>query len=66
MLHLDFRSCVEEVMAAEMLSFGSSSIITRFYTRGEIIVVAVVVEIEVVVVIVVVVEVMVVIGEQMQ
>jgi hypothetical protein len=56
MLHLDFRSCVEEVMAAEMLSFGSSSIITRFYTRGVKVVVAVVVEVVIVVVI----------GEQMQ
>ena len=31
MLHLDFRSCVDDVMAAETLFFGSSSMITRFY-----------------------------------
>jgi hypothetical protein len=30
MLHLDFLSCVDDVMAAETLFFGSSSMITRF------------------------------------
>ena len=30
MLHRDFLSCVEEVMAAETLFFGSSSMMTRF------------------------------------
>ena len=51
MLHLDFRSCVEEVMAAEMLSFGSSSIITRFYARVVVVVVVIVVVIVEVVVV---------------
>ncbi len=64
MLHLDFRSCVEEVMAAEMLSFGSSYIITRFYK--EVVVAIRVVEVIIEVVVEIIVVVVVVIGEQIQ
>jgi hypothetical protein len=32
-LHLDFLSCVEDVIAADTLSFESNSMITRFYMK---------------------------------
>lgn len=34
MLHLDFLSCVDEVIAADTQPLGSNSMITRFYKEN--------------------------------